>query len=233
MSAAAVTGARPTPPHGRARRPRSPSSTSARTRSARRLRAAVPGADRAVQREVGLRTRARASPRPAGWVGRRSTARCMRCAASRISPVRCGPTRSSMSPPRRCGGPRTAASSWPRPREATGRAVTVLSGHDEAHAAAMGVAYSFHQPDGRGRRSGRRQRRPVHGDAGRPGAALRQPAHRHPADHPNAARGPGRRGGLVDERLASLPWLDGAARRSTASTSSAVAGEPWRASGWP
>ena len=192
---------------------------------ARGLRAAVPGADRAVQREVAVR--ARQEPRhhrparPAGD-GQR---------AARAAPLRphrrarCGPARSSTSPPRRCGGPTNGADFLAEAERATGQPVTVLSGHEEAHTAAMGVAYSFHRAARRGGRSRRRQRRPVGGDPGRARRALWQPADRHAAGHPHAARGPRRRRPrLIDERLADRALARAAPPPAAASTSSAAAG---------
>lgn len=95
---------------------------------------------------------------------------------------------------------------------ATGRPIDVLSGRDEADAAAMGVAYSFHQPDG------------VVGDLGGGSVDLarvtpdgpRGPAGSLPlgtlpvaamlvADPASAAR-------AVDAQLDRLPWLRDAAR---------------------
>jgi exopolyphosphatase/guanosine-5'-triphosphate,3'-diphosphate pyrophosphatase len=97
-------------------------------------------------------------------------------------------------------------------QRATGQAVKVLSGHEEAHTAGMGVAYSFHQPLG------------VVGDLGGGSADLSIVTPDGPAspygslpigtlpvtrmlleDAAMAAR-------LVDERLATLPWLQGSAR---------------------
>jgi exopolyphosphatase / guanosine-5'-triphosphate,3'-diphosphate pyrophosphatase len=96
---------------------------------------------------------------------------------------------------------------------ATGQNVAVLSGHDEAHAAAMGVAHSFYRPDG------------VVGDLGGGSVDLSVVT----PDGPTAPYGSLPMGTLpvtrvlleegqataarrVDERLASLPWLAGAAR---------------------
>jgi exopolyphosphatase/guanosine-5'-triphosphate,3'-diphosphate pyrophosphatase len=97
-------------------------------------------------------------------------------------------------------------------QRATGQAVTVLSGHDEAHTAAMGVAYSFHRPQG------------VVGDLGGGSVDLSVVTPDGPIapygslpigtlpvtrmlleDRATAAR-------LIDERLDTLPWLAGAAR---------------------
>jgi exopolyphosphatase/guanosine-5'-triphosphate,3'-diphosphate pyrophosphatase len=96
--------------------------------------------------------------------------------------------------------------------QAIGRPVTVLSGHDEAHTAGMGIAYSFYQPSG------------VVGDLGGGSVDLSMVTPDGPAapygslpigtlpvtrmlleDRAAATR-------LVDERLASLPWLRGCAR---------------------
>ncbi len=108
---------------------------------------------------------------------------------------------------------------------ATGRRVKVLSGPEEAHSAAMGVAYSFHEPDG------------VVGDLGggsvdlsvvtpdgpiAPYGSLQigtLPVTRMLLEDPAAAAR------LIDERLASLAWL-GAAARGRAFY---VVGGGWRA----
>ena len=96
---------------------------------------------------------------------------------------------------------------------ATGQEVAVLPGHEEAHAAAMGVAHSFYRPDG------------VVGDLGGGSVDLSVVT----LDGPSAPYGSLPIGTLpvtrvlveedqaaaaqrVDERLASLPWLAGAAR---------------------
>lgn len=108
---------------------------------------------------------------------------------------------------------------------ATGQAITVLSGHEEAHTAAMGIAYSFHAPDG------------VVGDLGGGSADLSMVTPDGPAapygslpigtlpltrmmleDKAATAR-------FIDARLATLPWLAGAARNK----SFYVVGGGWRA----
>ncbi|MFZ1425693.1 MAG: hypothetical protein WAS21_02865, partial [Geminicoccaceae bacterium] len=108
---------------------------------------------------------------------------------------------------------------------ATGQAITVLSGHEEAHTAAMGIAYSFHAPDG------------VVGDLGGGSADLSMVTPDGPAapygslpigtlpltrmmleDRAATAR-------FIDARLATLPWLAGAARNK----SFYVVGGGWRA----
>jgi exopolyphosphatase/guanosine-5'-triphosphate,3'-diphosphate pyrophosphatase len=108
---------------------------------------------------------------------------------------------------------------------AVGRPLTVLSGHEEAHTAAMGVAHSFHRPDG------------IVGDLGGGSVDLSVVTPAGPIapygslpigtlpvtrmlmeDRTVAAR-------LVDNRLDSLPWLDGAAR----GRSFYVVGGGWRA----
>ncbi|MEK0082362.1 hypothetical protein [Benzoatithermus flavus] len=110
-------------------------------------------------------------------------------------------------------------------RRATGRPLTVLSGHEEAHTAAMGVAYSFHRPRG------------VVGDLGGGSVDLSLVTPDGPIapygslplgtlpvtrmlleDRAAATR-------LIDERLASLPWLEGVCRGQ----SFYVVGGGWRA----
>ena len=53
-----------------------------------------------------------------------------------------------MSPPRRCGVRPTAREFLAEAERAAGRTITVLSGREEAAAAANGVAFSFYRPDG-------------------------------------------------------------------------------------
>ena len=110
-------------------------------------------------------------------------------------------------------------------QQATGQPITVLSGHDEAHTAAMGIAYSFHAPHG------------VVGDLGGGSVDLSVVTPDGPTapygslpigtlpvtrmmleDSSAAAR-------LIDARLATLPWLAGAAR----DRSFYVVGGGWRA----
>lgn len=95
---------------------------------------------------------------------------------------------------------------------AIGRPVTVLSGHDEAHTAATGVAYSFLDPDG------------IVGDLGGGSVDLSVVT----PDGPQApygslplgtlpvsrllAEGRAAAAAAIDERLATLPWLPGIAR---------------------
>jgi exopolyphosphatase/guanosine-5'-triphosphate,3'-diphosphate pyrophosphatase len=108
---------------------------------------------------------------------------------------------------------------------AIGQPVVILSGHDEAHTAAMGIANSFHRPDG------------VVGDLGGGSVDLSVVT----PDGPTAPYGslpigtlPVTRmllerdlpaGRAIDERLDGLPWLDGAA----AGRSFFVVGGGWRA----
>lgn len=108
---------------------------------------------------------------------------------------------------------------------ATGRPLTVLSGHEEAHTAAMGVAYSFYRPDG------------VVGDLGGGSVDISRVG----PDGPMAPYGSlplgtlpvtrmlleGRAAAarLIDERLVGLPWLEGAARGKAFY----VVGGGWRA----
>ena len=95
---------------------------------------------------------------------------------------------------------------------AIGQPVTVLSGHEEAHTAGMGIAYSFHEPHG------------VVGDLGGGGGDLSMvtpegptapygslpigtlPVTRMMLEEPAAATR------FIDGKLATLPWLAGAAR---------------------
>ena len=179
-----------------------------------RLRAPVPGADRAVQREVGLRPRARASPPPAGSAARRWTAPCTRCAASPTSPAPCGPARSSMSRPRRCAARRTAPNSWPRPSAPSAARSSCSPATTRPTPPRLGVAYSFYRAGRRRGRSRRRQRRPLRGDPRRADRTLWQPADRHAAGHPHAARPRRCRWrASIDERLAGVAWLGGRRRR--------------------
>ena len=110
---------------------------------------------------------------------------------------------------------------------AIGRRVAVLSGRDEAHAAALGVAFSFHRPEG------------IVGDLGGGSIDLSAVTPSGPAepygslpigtlpttrmllerDAPAAT--------YIDARLGELPWLDGAA----ANRSFYVVGGGWRALG--
>jgi exopolyphosphatase/guanosine-5'-triphosphate,3'-diphosphate pyrophosphatase len=97
-------------------------------------------------------------------------------------------------------------------QRATGQAVKVLSGHEEAHTASMGVAYSFHRPSG------------VVGDLGGGSADLSMVTPDGPASPYGSLpigtlpvtrmllEGPAVATRLIDERLATLPWLRGAAR---------------------
>ena len=110
-------------------------------------------------------------------------------------------------------------------QQATGQPITVLSGHDEAHTAAMGIAYSFHAPHG------------VVGDLGGGSVDLSVVT----PDGPTAPYGSlpigtlpvtrmmledsGAAARLIDARLATLPWLAGAAR----DRSFYVVGGGWRA----
>ena len=108
---------------------------------------------------------------------------------------------------------------------AAGRRILVLSGRDEAHAASMGVAYSFHQPAG------------VVGDLGGGSVDLSVVAPSGPGDtygslpigtlpitrmlmEDRAATAE-----FIDTRLASVPWLAGAA----SGRSFYVVGGGWRA----
>lgn len=108
---------------------------------------------------------------------------------------------------------------------AIGQPVTVLSGHEEAHTAGMGIAYSFHEPHG------------VVGDLGGGSADLSMvtpegptapygslpigtlPVTRMMLEEPAAATR------FIDGKLATLPWLAGAAR----GRSFYVVGGGWRA----
>jgi exopolyphosphatase/guanosine-5'-triphosphate,3'-diphosphate pyrophosphatase len=97
-------------------------------------------------------------------------------------------------------------------REAIGRDVLVLSGHDEAHAAAMGVAYSFHQPLG------------VVGDLGGGSVDLSLVTPEGPSPPYGSLpigtlpitqallEDPAAAAGLIEDALDQQPWLKGAAR---------------------
>jgi exopolyphosphatase/guanosine-5'-triphosphate,3'-diphosphate pyrophosphatase len=97
-------------------------------------------------------------------------------------------------------------------RRAIGRDVTVLSGQEEAHSAAMGVAYSFHGADG------------IVGDLGGGSADLSPVTPDGPAGPYGSLpigtlpvtrmllEDPAAAGGLVDAQLDTVPWLAGAAR---------------------
>ena len=132
-----------------------------------------------------------------------------------------------MSRPRRSAVRRTARNSWRRRERATGHPVVILSGNDEAHTAAMGVAHSFYRPHG------------VVGDLGGGSVDLSVVT----PDGPGAPYGSLPIGTLpvtrmlldrdvpaasvIDERLAGVSWLRGAA----AGRSFYVVGGGWRALG--
>lgn len=97
-------------------------------------------------------------------------------------------------------------------KRAIGQDVTVLSGHDEAHTAAMGVAYSFHRPDGLvgdlGGGSADVSFVTLNGPAGPYGSL---PIGTLPVSE-MLLEGTAAAARLVDQRLDTLPWLAGAAR---------------------
>ena len=195
-------------------RPRSPSSTSAPTRSGSSSTSGCAGRrSRCSTRSRSARS-AGASPPPAGSVATEmdSALHALRRFAHIAGALRAGEVEYVATEAVRQA--ENGAEFLAEAERATGQPVAVLSGHDEAHSRGHGRRLQLPPAARRGGRSRRRQRRPVGGDARRARRTLWQPADRHAAGHPHAARARRRRRpASIDERLAGVSWLGGRRRR--------------------